>query len=138
MQTYLNEMKYGNCDITQWNGNGRNSYPQLNGFWLESSLLISPMEQVKVLYQAFETDMFHEKRKNIVKELMKVEEEDIPLYGKTGTGYNEAGDCVDGWFVGWLQAKDPVYFAIRLQDTKAEDSTGNKAKEIAISIIKNR
>ena len=46
MQTELNKLKYGNCDITDWNGkqNTNNDNPALTGFWIESSLKISPKE----------------------------------------------------------------------------------------------
>ena len=45
----LKEIQYGNCDISEWNGSETNSLPELNGFWLESSLEISPKQQVVML-----------------------------------------------------------------------------------------
>lgn len=42
-------MDYGNKDISEWEGSNINSYEELNGFWLSSSLKISPLQQVKVL-----------------------------------------------------------------------------------------
>ena len=40
VQQVLDELDYGNCDISVWNSNGHNV------FWIESSLLISPLEQI--------------------------------------------------------------------------------------------
>ena len=56
------------------------------------------------------------------------------LYGKTGSG-------TDGkaWFVGFNEENDSkTYFAVYLEDMQNKDIvSGNKAKEIAISILSN-
>ena len=56
------------------------------------------------------------------------------LYGKTGSG-------ADGkaWFVGFMEKDDnKIYFAIYLDDIQNKEAvSGNKAKEIAISILNN-
>mgnify|MGYP007121807693 CR=1 FL=1 len=43
----LAALDYGNQDISQWEGGGQNQSPELNGFWIDSSLKISPLEQVQ-------------------------------------------------------------------------------------------
>ncbi len=55
MQEALYELQYGNCDISDWEGrlNTNNSNRALTGFWIESSLAISPMEQANVMEQIF-------------------------------------------------------------------------------------
>lgn len=55
MQEELNNLQYGNCDISDWGGklNTNNKNPSLTGFWIESSLLISPKEQVEVMETIF-------------------------------------------------------------------------------------
>ena len=47
MQKELDKLQYGNCDISDWEGrlNTNNSNRALTGFWIESSLMISPKEQ---------------------------------------------------------------------------------------------
>ena len=45
MTNFINTLNYGNCDISQWEGSGFNKNSLIDGFWLESSLLISPREQ---------------------------------------------------------------------------------------------
>ena len=51
MQEGLDALRYGNCDISDWEGslNTNNSNWALTGFWIESSLKISPREQTEVM-----------------------------------------------------------------------------------------
>ena len=51
MQRELNKLQYGNCDVSDWEGrlNTNNNNRALTGFWIESSLLISPKEQAEVI-----------------------------------------------------------------------------------------
>lgn len=134
VQRQLNELVYGNCDITQWEGSNVNAMPQLNGFWLESSLLISPMEQVNIMSDIMEgRTEYVSGETEILKELMLVQEDEVRrIYGKTGTG--NAGD---GWFVGFEERQGKTYyFAVYLKDEEAEVK-GDTAKAIAIDILEN-
>lgn len=132
----LKEIQYGNCDISEWNGSETNSLPELNGFWLESSLEISPKQQVVTLNYIFGSENnFSTDNLEELKNIMHIEELDNgSLYGKTGSG-------TDGkaWFVGFIEKSDnKIYFAIYLDDMQnREVVSGNKAKEIAISILSN-
>lgn len=139
VQKWLDKLDYGNCDISEWDGNGINSLPVLNGFWLDSSLEISPKEQVDILANIFEgkTD-FSKKNINILKEVMLTQKDgNVSVYGKTGTGKNaNTGNMGNGWFVGMFENNDErYYFAVHLTDEKREDVWGPKAKEIALNII---
>ena len=51
MQVELDRLQYGNSDISDWEGrlNTNNNNRSLTGFWIESSLLISPKEQTEVM-----------------------------------------------------------------------------------------
>lgn len=53
MQKELDKLQYGNCDISDWEGrlNTNNNNRALTGFWIQSSLLISPKEQVEGMEQ---------------------------------------------------------------------------------------
>lgn len=55
------------------------------------------------------------------------------LYGKTGTGTDG-----NAWFTGFFEANgNKTYFAVYLDDTQQKDLiSGNKAKEIAISLLR--
>jgi bla regulator protein BlaR1 len=138
VQKYLNQLEYGNCDTSEWDGSGINSFPELNGFWLESTLKISPIEQVNVLAEIFDGKAdFSEQNIEILKEVMLVQNSgDISIYGKTGTGKNiDTENRDNGWFVGMFEKSDErYYFAVHLSDENQEVS-GLKAKEIAMNII---
>lgn len=129
----LNQLNYGNCDISEWAGSNINPLPELNGFWLGSSLKISPLEQVQVLTEIFEGESIYSNEKiSILKELMLVSESPTKIYGKTGSSSNG-----EAWFVGFSEENDDrKYFAIYLNDSSQKDRvSGNVAKEIALNII---
>ncbi len=132
-EIFLKDIGYGNCDISQWEGSNINPLPELNGFWLESSLQISPKEQVNVLAELLEDGgQVSNNNVEILKEIMFDQNiKDISIYGKTGTGEQNA------WFVGLAERnKQRVYFAVHLSDTEQLVS-GKDAKEIALNIISN-
>lgn len=130
----LEELSYGNCDVSEWDGSNLNSREELNGFWLGSSLEISPLEQVTVLARIFEGQSHYEDRHvEILKNIMLVSESDgKSIYGKTGTRGNG-----EAWFVGFREAgEEREYFAIFLNDQEQKDKiSGEKAKEIAMEIF---
>lgn len=139
VKVWLDRLEYGNCDISEWEGNGINTLPELNGFWLDSSLQISPKEQVDIIANIFEgrTD-FSEDNIDILKDVMLTQKDgSVSVYGKTGTGKNaNTGNMNNGWFVGMFDNNDErYYFAVHLADENSKDVWGPKAKEIALNII---
>ncbi|MEH6945103.1 BlaR1 family beta-lactam sensor/signal transducer [Bacillus sp. JJ722] len=127
IQAYLEQMGYGNYDLS-----GGSDY------WLESSLKISPVEQVQLL-SAFYTNQFGFEDKNIqtVKDSLTLEVYNgSQLSGKTGTG-NVNGKNINGWFIGYVETKDNTYFfATNIQDE--DNSYGSKAAEITLSILRDK
>jgi bla regulator protein BlaR1 len=125
-QVYLKQIGYGNYKISG----------DISPFWLESSLKISPIEQVESL-KALYTNEFGFKDKNIktVKDSIKIEEKNgILLSGKTGTG-SVNGKKTNGWFIGYIESqKNTYFFATNIQ--KEDNSYGTKAAEITLSILK--
>lgn len=87
IQKRLEELQYGNCDISDWEGrlNTSNNNRSLTGFWVESSLKISPREQVEVLKRIFnDTGIVRQDVAERMKSAMKlVDEEELTIYGKT-------------------------------------------------------
>lgn len=136
IRTLLKEIQYGNCDISEWRGSEINSLPELNGFWLESSLEISPKQQVIVLNYIFGSENnFNAENIEELKSIMYIAELDNGcLYGKTGSGTDG-----NAWFVGFIEGGDSkTYFAVYLEDMQNKDIvSGSKAKEITISILSN-
>jgi bla regulator protein BlaR1 len=137
----LDKLDYGNQDISYWEGSGINKDSEgnvlldINGFWLESSLEISPRQQTEVIYKLFEENqVFREANLELVKEVMLIEnkESNIKIFGKTGSGKKE-DSWSDAWFVGFFEkGNDKTCFAVRLNQQKAKSTD---AKEMAVKII---
>lgn len=140
MQEELDELKYGNCDISDWEGtlNTNSDNRALTGFWIESSLMISPQEQVEVMERIFGRDsVYSEETQNELKKVMLVPERDstdISIYGKTGQGA-DYDVTVDAWFTGFVESETGnIYFCVRLGETDGIEISSTLAKEIAIKI----
>lgn len=135
IQSELISLEYGNCDISEWDGSDINPMPDLNGFWLGSSLKISPLEQVQVLKKIFEGESIYSAEHVVtLKEIMSVSEGTRKIYGKTGSGPDG-----EAWFVGFAEENDTKkYFAVYLNDnTQPDKAAGSVAKEIALSILES-
>jgi bla regulator protein BlaR1 len=128
LQAYLNQIGYGNRNLSEG----------ITQYWIESSLKISPIEQVQLL-KAFYTNQFGFKTKNIqtVKDAIKLEEKDGTLLsGKTGTG-RVNNKNINGWFIGYVETKDNTYFfATNIQNE--DNSNGSKAAQITLSILRDK
>ncbi|CQR72114.1 Regulatory protein BlaR1 [Sporomusa ovata DSM 2662] len=128
IENYLKQIGYGNYDLAGG----------LTDFWLESSLEISPIEQVEMLKKLYTYEMpFSRRNIDIVKKVIQVSEQDRgTLYGKTGTGIVN-GNSINGWFVGYVESEGKVYiFATNIQGKERAD--GANAKNITCSILKDK
>lgn len=136
VQMELDNLEYGNCDVSEWNGSRINPMDELNGFWLGSSLKISPMEQVQVMKKIFGSgSIYTETEVNILQDAMLYDEvNDYLIYGKTGTNQNE-----EGWYVGVVESEQKKFcFAIYIASQESTHiATGNVAREIVKSIFEN-
>ena len=130
MQNALDSLGYGNCDISQWEGVEADISPDTSGFWLGSSLKISPMEQVNILADIFEgnTDYTADEIA-ILKNVMASEYKGV--YGKTGTGKDNSA-----WYVGFYESEgERLYFAVHMQGDETQSIAGADAKGVANEII---
>lgn len=141
MQEELNRLGYGNCDISDWSGslNTNNNNPALTGFWIESSLLISPKEQVNVMEAIFGGQTaYSEETLRQLKQVMLLpeqEEEGVLIYGKTGMG-KAYGVTVDAWYTGFAENGDRrISFCVYLGETNDKEVTSATARDIAVNII---
>lgn len=127
VKTFLQTINYGN----------QNTGTNLNLYWTDFSLKISPIEQVELL-QDFYQNNFHFDSKNIQavkKSLLLSTTSSGSLYGKTGTGRVNGKD-VNGWFIGYIEtANNTYYFATNIQSSS--DATGSQATEITESVLSN-
>ena len=141
MQEELDKLQYGNCDISDWEGrlNTNNSNRALTGFWIESSLKISPKEQTEVMERIFGSDsVYSEETRNGLKQVMLVPEQDgadLSIYGKIGMGKTD-GIVVDAWFTGFAESgAGNLYFCVRLGRTDGMEVSSTLAKEIALRLV---
>ena len=142
MQQELDRLHYGNADISDWEGrrNTNNQNPALTGFWIESSLKISPREQAEVMERIFsEASVYSAESRSRLKQVMFVTElsdSQISIYGKTGMG-KAHGVTVDTWFTGFTDVYgERRYFCVYLGETEGREVTSTRAKEIAGEILK--
>lgn len=143
MKEEIYDLLYGNCDISDWDGqlNTNNSNPALTGFWIESSLKISPMEQTEVVERIFGEDaVYSADTQKALKEVMLMEEHgqtDISVYGKTGMG-KAKGIVVDAWYTGFAEKGGRrVYFCVYLGENGDRNASSQKAKEIAAELLED-
>ena len=125
LYSYYKKISYGNCDLTAG----------INYYWAESSLKISPVEQVMLLSNLMKNKWnFKEENIQAIKNSLFVSDVSIGrLYGKTGTGVVN-GQNSNGWFIGFLERGERVYcFATNLQN--ADNATGSNASEITVEIL---
>ncbi len=132
VQRTLDRLHYGNADISVWNRNGHNV------FWIESSLLISPEEQVAVLADIFSGGAgFRPEHVAILRDCMDAGTVgDFRMYGKTGTGRNHNTNFLESWYVGFVEipGKDRVFFAIHGADPKRNVASASLRETIAALI----
>ena len=142
LRNYVKKIKYGNENINS----------DLSSYWMQSTLKISPIEQVELLTDLYNNDFgFTQENINAVKDSICLFSSSLPngiegcsqgvssenesFYGKTGTGRINDHD-INGWFIGYIETADSTYFfATNIQS--AENATGSKASEISLSILSN-
>lgn len=125
IDSFIQEIGYGNETVSS----------SASTYWYDSSLKISPIEQVEMLEKFYNNDFgFSSENIETVKDSIRLfSGGDGVLYGKTGTLASE-GRNVCGWFIGFIEREDaPLYFAVNIQD---EDSAaGAAAAELAFSVL---
>lgn len=127
LEKYISQLEYGNQNIS-----GKKD------FWNESTLKISPIEQVELLRKLYLYELpFANSNVDTVKSIMKVLEQDsIVLSGKTGTGIID-NKSINGWFVGYLEKDRQVYiFATNIRGK--DNADGKNAREITLSILQDK
>ena len=122
---YIKEIGYGN----------KNMSGDFSTYWMESSLEISPVEQVELLIKLQNNSFgFAPENINAVKDSICLSSSDAgAFYGKTGTGRVDGQD-VNGWFIGYIETADNTYF-FATNIGADSNATGSNATEITMSIL---
>ena len=123
--SYIQEIGYGN----------ENMSGDLTTYWMESSLEISPIEQVELLTKLHNNCFgFAPENINAIKDAICLSSSDAgTMYGKTGTGRVDGQD-VNGWFIGFIETSNNTYF-FATNIGADSNATGGNATEITMSIL---
>ena len=127
LEQFYKEIGYGNGDLSGG----------ISEFWLESSLKISPLEQVALLHQ-FYTNAFGFDERNIqaVKDaIMLSASGQAVLSGKTGTGVVN-GRTQNSWLVGYVETEDNAFF-FASNVRNLSDDEGLTASQTALRILRS-
>jgi beta-lactamase class D len=132
MQSWLDKIGYGDRDTSAG----------IDVFWLPASdrktVLISPKEQAQLICRLASGKLsFSEKSLAVVKDMMTIKKTDRGiLYGKTGSGADDAGKYALGWFVGYVEKRGKTYaFAC---SAKGDNIMGKDARTIVETILEKQ
>ena len=131
MNEYVEKLQYGNLNI-----NAKN----ITNFWLEGKSRISQMQQIDFLKRFYNNQLpISERTKNIVRDIMLVEEtKNYKLSGKTGL--SNSNDQYNGWYVGFMEVGENVYFfATNLEPKNSKINLQDfikKRKDVTLSALK--
>jgi len=126
MQEFITKLGYGNMDISGG----------IDQFWLNGKLRISQFEQIKFLVKLYNDSLPVSKRTmGIVKSIILLEDTlRYKLRAKTGWGNQENVDI--GWFVGWIEKNDNVYFfATNIESENPDDNFAAARIKITKNIL---
>jgi beta-lactamase class D len=126
IQKYLKIFSYGNQDFS--GDRGKNN--ALEKAWLNSSLQISPKEQLLFLLSlyTYKFDVSKDAIDNTLKNIYEEQVDEIKLYGKTGSGCSlfDLYKICHGWYVGYVIKNNKQYVFVALQKEKLDKSAKNK------------
>jgi beta-lactamase class D/D-alanyl-D-alanine dipeptidase len=126
MEKYYTASGYGNHDTEGYGG----------AYWIDGKLRVTPREQLEFLVRFYENRLpYKPQALATVKEILVNEKTDkYTLRGKTG--WSDAFDPQIGWWIGYVERGDNVYFfATELDIKKDEDAA--KRKEITNQVLKS-
>jgi len=133
MKYWLDKSDYGNADTTGG----------IDQFWLTGGLRISPKQQINFLERLHENKLPFSKRSvDIVKNIMIVKDT-LNYVVRAKTGWGGHGNSDIGWYVGYVEVDDRVYYfsnCVQTETDKLNDlnhaiNFDNARKEIVYKIL---
>jgi len=115
MTSWVKKVDYGN--------NNTGNPEDIDQFWLNGKLQITPQQQIQFLSRLHNNDLpFSDRTISIVKDIMiKEKTPNYTIRSKTGWfGYGNPEIKNIGWYVGYVETKDNVYFFATNIDIKQE------------------
>ncbi|WP_017659946.1 class D beta-lactamase [Baaleninema simplex] len=116
MREWVAQADYGNQNI----GNAE----AIDRFWLDGDLRITPREQIQFLQRLYLDDLpFSEEVMATVKDIAIVEQTpEYTIRAKTGwVTFERSGQTDVGWYVGYVEQNDNVYFFATNIDIRDDD-----------------
>ena len=113
MKEYLKKLNYDGMTVDSNN---------IDMFWLEGESRITQFQQIDFLQRFYEAKLpISERTFDMMRKMMVMEEKDnYKLSGKTGWSISGGND--NGWFIGFVETGDKVYFfATNVEPTEAFD-----------------
>ncbi len=116
MQDFVSQIQYGDRNI--------GGKEDIDRFWLSGELRITPQQQIDFLRRLYQSNLpFSQRTIDLVKDIMIVEKTpNYVLRAKTGW----AGSI--GWYVGYLEQNDNVYFFATNLDIVTENDLAARLK----------
>jgi beta-lactamase class D len=128
MKKWLDLVGYGNADTSGG----------IDRFWLSGGLRITPEQQVLFLKRLYEDKLpFSKQTMDIVKKIMITK--DTTTYTlRAKTGWSEQDNQDIGWYVGFLQTGNNIFFfATCIQRPKSDELSFLNARiEITLNILR--
>lgn len=130
MIAFLDSFKYGNMFLDS------NS---IDLFWLEGESKITQFEQIAFLKKFYNSDLpIKERTENIMKRLMVIDKNDsYTISGKTGWSIRDGNNI--GWFVGFVEVKEDVYYFATKVEPKEDfdmDQFASIRKKLSFEALK--
>lgn len=128
MQRLIDINNYGNQNISGG----------IDQFWLKGGLRISQNQQIEFLKKLYKEDLYFKKEnQKSVKDIMLVESnEDYRLFAKTGSGMQD--NLWYGWYVGWIESENSVYFfATNFETEDSKKITTGARKGITLAALED-
>ncbi len=101
MKKYLDKFQYGSIKVTSSN---------IDKFWLQGESKITQFQQISFLKKFYYSELpISKETESIMKRMMVIKDnEDYKLSGKTGWSENRGRN--NGWFVGYMETKNNLFF----------------------------
>lgn len=134
MRMYLDRLGYDSMTFDE---------TSIDQFWLIGKSRINQFEQIEFLQKLYQGELaISEKSNHLIKEILIINKEDNgTLSGKTGWSID--GDQNNGWFVGYLESEETMYyFATNIEPTEGYDmskfpAARRKVIDLALRSLRN-
>lgn len=118
MKYWLDKVNYGNADTSGG----------IDRFWLEGGLRISAEQQINFLRRLHDNNLpFSQRSMDIVKKIMIAKESsEYVVRAKTGWGFQDHTNI--GWYVGYVETNNNVFYFANCIRTKDDNPDFGKAR----------